>query len=296
MFDMVRTGNRIAEARRKKDMTQMELAEKLGISFQAVSSWERGNTMPDIAKLPEIAEILGVSVDYLLGDEAGVAKGVIEGDLPERVISGEVSVDEVAEAIPVMKPSEIDSFAERVAELSEDPETKKDEKSAIAGIMGLFPFIGDETREKLFARAMESGDSEGMTSLLPFIDEEVVGKYAAEAYEKYGVDFIRRFLPHMSEKDVGAIAVKECEKNGVDSIRTFLPFMEDDEIDKLAKGEYEKQGIDILRTFLPFMSDRMIDEIAKVESEKNGFSEIKKLAPFMGEESLDKLIRKVFLN
>ncbi len=63
MFDTVLTGTKLAEARRARNMTQMELAEKLGISFQAVSSWERGNTMPDIAKLPEIAEILGVSVD-----------------------------------------------------------------------------------------------------------------------------------------------------------------------------------------------------------------------------------------
>ena len=38
-------------------MTQMELADRMGISFQVVSNWERGNSMPDISKLPELAEI-----------------------------------------------------------------------------------------------------------------------------------------------------------------------------------------------------------------------------------------------
>ena len=39
----------------------------MGVSFQAVSNWERGASMPDIGKLPELARALGVSVDELLG-------------------------------------------------------------------------------------------------------------------------------------------------------------------------------------------------------------------------------------
>lgn len=58
MFDTVKIGKRIAELRKKRDMTQFEIADRLGISYQAVSNWERGNSMPDIAKLPELAEIL----------------------------------------------------------------------------------------------------------------------------------------------------------------------------------------------------------------------------------------------
>lgn len=67
MFKMQEIGSRIAEARRAQGMTQPELAEKMGISFQAVSNWERGESMPDIAKLPELAAILGMSIDALLG-------------------------------------------------------------------------------------------------------------------------------------------------------------------------------------------------------------------------------------
>ena len=42
MFDTVKIGKKIAELRKKKDMTQFELADRLGISYQAVSNWERG--------------------------------------------------------------------------------------------------------------------------------------------------------------------------------------------------------------------------------------------------------------
>lgn len=56
-FNMDQIGRKISNLRREQNMTQMELADKLGISFQAVSNWERGNTMPDISKLPELAEI-----------------------------------------------------------------------------------------------------------------------------------------------------------------------------------------------------------------------------------------------
>ena len=68
MFDMLETGGRISQIRKKCGMTQAELAEKVGVSCQAVSSWERGITMPDISNLKRIADVLGVTVDYILDD------------------------------------------------------------------------------------------------------------------------------------------------------------------------------------------------------------------------------------
>ena len=59
-------GKRIATLRREKRLTQEELAEKLGVSAQAVSKWENDQTCPDISLLPDLAGILGASVDELL--------------------------------------------------------------------------------------------------------------------------------------------------------------------------------------------------------------------------------------
>ncbi len=59
-------GKRIAALRREKELKQEELAEKLGVSAQAVSKWENDQTCPDISLLPSLAKILGVTVDELL--------------------------------------------------------------------------------------------------------------------------------------------------------------------------------------------------------------------------------------
>ena len=59
-------GKRIAALRREKGQKQDELAEKLGVSAQAVSKWENDQTCPDISLLPLLAKTLGASVDELL--------------------------------------------------------------------------------------------------------------------------------------------------------------------------------------------------------------------------------------
>ena len=66
---MNKLGIKIAEKRKNLGMTQIEFAEKMYVTRQTVSRWEAGTAMPDIDKIAEIAEILGVSCDYLLKDE-----------------------------------------------------------------------------------------------------------------------------------------------------------------------------------------------------------------------------------
>ena len=83
MFDMQKIGKKIVSLRKQKNMTQMELADRMGISFQAVSNWERGNSMPDISKLPELAEIFGVSLDELLGEKSSLVEAAVENRLEE---------------------------------------------------------------------------------------------------------------------------------------------------------------------------------------------------------------------
>lgn len=62
----IKIGTKIKELRRAKNISQDTLARHLGISFQAVSKWENGSTMPDVTMLPSIALYFGVSIDSLL--------------------------------------------------------------------------------------------------------------------------------------------------------------------------------------------------------------------------------------
>jgi transcriptional regulator with XRE-family HTH domain len=66
MFSNEKTGKYIMILRKTKRYTQQKLADKLGVSHQAVSLWERGATMPDIAMLPALAKALGTTADKIL--------------------------------------------------------------------------------------------------------------------------------------------------------------------------------------------------------------------------------------
>ena len=57
-FDTILVGNQISRLRKNKGLTQSELGERLYVSCQAVSKWERGESMPDISLLTDLAAIL----------------------------------------------------------------------------------------------------------------------------------------------------------------------------------------------------------------------------------------------
>ncbi len=62
-------GNNIKQLRQQNNLTQDQVAEKLGVSYQAVSKWETNANTPDIALLPQIANLFGVSIDALFLDD-----------------------------------------------------------------------------------------------------------------------------------------------------------------------------------------------------------------------------------
>ena len=68
-MDQVKIGKFIAECRKKENMTQMQLAEKLGITDRAVSKWETGRAMPDSSIMLELCGILGINVNDILSGE-----------------------------------------------------------------------------------------------------------------------------------------------------------------------------------------------------------------------------------
>ena len=68
-MDQLKIGKFIAECRKQKQLTQLQLADKLGITDKAISKWERGIAMPDTSIMLELCDILGISVNELLNGE-----------------------------------------------------------------------------------------------------------------------------------------------------------------------------------------------------------------------------------
>lgn len=69
------TGTRIAQARKKQNLTQEQLAEQLGVTRQSVSRWESDAAYPETDKLVRLAQLFGVSCDYLLQGVGEVSGG-----------------------------------------------------------------------------------------------------------------------------------------------------------------------------------------------------------------------------
>lgn len=77
-------GERIVDNRKRLKLTQEQLAERLGVTAQAVSKWENNQSCPDITMLPKLAELFGITTDELLGYES---KTVHEGEVVEEETS-----------------------------------------------------------------------------------------------------------------------------------------------------------------------------------------------------------------
>lgn len=81
-------GDKLIEERKNKGLSQEQLAEKLGVSRQAISRWEAGNALPDVNNLKKLSKLFEVSMDYLLNDnfvKEGDVKAVMhEGENKER--------------------------------------------------------------------------------------------------------------------------------------------------------------------------------------------------------------------
>ena len=75
---------KIYSCRRKAGLSQEELAEKIGVSRQAVSKWETGESVPELSKIVMLADIFGVTTDWLLRDEEPVASEGKETTEPVR--------------------------------------------------------------------------------------------------------------------------------------------------------------------------------------------------------------------
>lgn len=68
-------GIMIASLRKEQGLTQLELAEKMGVTDKAVSKWERDLSCPDVNTIPKLAEVFGISVDELMQVKAASLDG-----------------------------------------------------------------------------------------------------------------------------------------------------------------------------------------------------------------------------
>ena len=87
---------KIAMLRRQKNWSQEELAEKLMVTRQAVSKWESAQSMPDLDKIVQLSELLGVSTDYLLKSDRDAPEAETPQRTQEKASARRVTREEVS--------------------------------------------------------------------------------------------------------------------------------------------------------------------------------------------------------
>lgn len=93
-MDQVKIGKFIADCRRKANLTQLQLAEKLGITDRAISKWETGKSLPDSSIMLELCSTLGITVNDLLSGEVITMENYnkeLENNLLEMIKQKELS-------------------------------------------------------------------------------------------------------------------------------------------------------------------------------------------------------------
>jgi len=88
-MEQVKIGKFIAACRKKANLTQMQLAEKLGITDRAVSKWETGKAMPDSSIMLELCDALKISVNDLLCGEVVAMNNYNKKSWKKKVLSKE---------------------------------------------------------------------------------------------------------------------------------------------------------------------------------------------------------------
>lgn len=202
MFDTKVVGRKIAELRKTKNMTQVELADSMGVSYQAVSNWERGNSMPDISKLPDLVDILDCTIDQLLSssEETELLNNIIAGSTEEYIKDKQVTIDTISNAAPVLKPKQTEEIVEMV--LDEDRDTM-----SIYELMGIAPFVGEEYLDKLVEKIEVVEDIYELSALMPFLSEEALGKLARRIEHIEDMNDIMALAPFLSEEILVELAM-----------------------------------------------------------------------------------------
>ena len=85
----------IRKNRRESNLSQESFAERMGVSFQTVSKWERGECYPDIEMLPKIANFFGITIDDLMGANLFQEREYVD-TLQEELRKYDITHDEVA--------------------------------------------------------------------------------------------------------------------------------------------------------------------------------------------------------
>lgn len=165
MFDTMKFGKALSTLRKQADMTQNEVADRLNLSRQAISKYERGESFPDISILVMIAELFNVTLDQLINygeptkGESTILKNIAKGN-------NDVIADNIADVVnlaPLLKPSVLTKLSHKFEEQGID----------ISDIIILAEYLNDDTVMKLIESAtFDEISDELLEKFIPMLNHQ----------------------------------------------------------------------------------------------------------------------------
>ena len=274
MFNTVQVGRKIKKLRVKNNMTQMNLADAMGVSYQAVSNWERGNSMPDISKLAELANLLQCTIDELLGNskETELVKTTVEMEEHGTVPVTAPDLETLANVAPILKPNQTAALTEMVTETAKSGDASID----LAQLVGLAPFLSDETLDKLVENAR--GDMQEITALAPFLSDKALGKLADKA--DGDMKSILPLAPFMDEKDLDRLVKRAMEKDfSARELAPLAPFLEEETLDAVVDKMAAEGKTADCSTLFPFLSEKALHTLLQAMLKKGDMGSMKRDCP-----------------
>ncbi len=330
MFDTMAIAKRIKQARIDQNMTQLQLADAMGVSYQAVSNWERGNSMPDISKLSDLCSTLHLTVDELLGIEETKAAAVTKAMEQE-----ELTVEELKEVAPILPPEQVKeqveskwsipmpdlSFLKKIPEMIKGTVTKENmeqikraaevaketfeqENLAQFKAMGNVKVVISDEKEdpqKAQAKTDTAGkkqkkriDLSAVVELAPFLDEEYLNSLVLEA-DLSDLDGLDELAPFLSKETLHTIAAR-ADVGDMDELVDIAPFLEEQTIEMLIQRCLEEDEGDLIEELAPFAKQTTLDGIVQTLMEQNADFEdldweISDIYPFLSKAMLLQLAR-----
>jgi transcriptional regulator with XRE-family HTH domain len=281
MFDMKRIGGNISRMRKAANLTQMELADRMGVSFQAVSNWERGQTMPDISRLSELAEALNTTVDAILGNRQAA-------DLLEKLEKNEetpqLTGEEIQDVAPLLRPEQADKVAKN-ADLS------------FGELAGLAPFVSQEVLEEIALDHAGAGSIHELAAIAPFLSEETLAKIAENVLDDgAGLSSLASIAPFLDGAALGRLAEKLVDDGGKPSeLAVIAPFVDEQVLGRIAEKMLD-DGAEAsdFAPIAPFLGQEAVSRIALAIIREEGIMAAMPLMPFVDSTKLDDQLKSAF--
>ena len=276
MIDARKTGAMISQLRKDRDWTQARLADLVGVTPQAVSRWETGETFPDIGILAHIAQVFDVRMDDLV--YAGSIPPTVSGQVLNGLALG--SGDRVAREVQD-HPQDLDALVEAGPIIL--PSLMKEVITNMEGfafqleqVVGLAPFLPVETLAGLVGQVGEENIDPGtLVKLAPFLERGMLTRLVSR-------------LETMPGEQGGGIRIE--------TMVGLAPFLERGDLDRLvgsltgagADGGLEAHHIVALAPFL--RRERLAAFLERLGEGALEFSQVISLAPFIEQHRLDMLV------